>query len=211
MHPRIFTEFERLCRRYGAGGDVLEIGAVPRPDTLLCLRALTGARSKVGVNISAPCRHADFEIVRADANDLAAFSDRSFDTILCNATLEHDRFFWKTLAEIRRVGKPGAVVMIGVPGFDRLGLGSLKGPLAWLARAGWLGRLRLAEAWRLSTVTLAVHAHPLDFYRFSPDAVREVFMAGMEDVLVRRLMIPPRVIGAGRLPQRFNGSPRPTR
>jgi len=200
MHPRVFQEFEKLCATHGAGGEVLEIGAVPHPDTLLCLEALSGAPRKVGVNIEPACRYRDFEIVQADANDLAVFPDRSFDTILCNATLEHDRFFWKTLAEIRRVGKPGALVIIGVPGYARLGLGVLKGPLAWLTRAGWLWPKRLSGAWRASTLTLVMHDYPQDYYRFSPTAVRDVFMEGMRDVVIRRLMVPPRIIGAGRLP-----------
>lgn len=173
---------------------------MPQPDTLLCLRALAGARSKVGVNTNPACRYGDFEILQANANDLARFPDQSFDTILCNATLEHDPFFWKTLGEIRRVGKSGAVVAIGVPGFGRLRLGGFKGPLAWLARVGWLGQRILSEAWLVSTLTLAAHECPRDYYRFSPQAMREVFLAGMREVVVHQIMFPPRIVGAGRLP-----------
>lgn len=200
MHPRVFREFEKLCALYGAGGDVLEIGAVPEADTLLCLEALSGARSKVGVNIRAAGRSGDFEIIQANANDMAGFADRSFDTILSNSTLEHDPFFWKTLDEIRRVARPGAVVIIGVPGYGRLGLGAFKGILSWLGRTGWFGRTQVFRAWPFSTVTLAVHYYPEDYYRFSAAAMRKVFMWGMREVIVRRIMAPPRIIGAGRMP-----------
>ena len=40
MHPRVFEEFDRICRARGGGGDVLEIGAVASRDSLLCLAAL---------------------------------------------------------------------------------------------------------------------------------------------------------------------------
>jgi SAM-dependent methyltransferase len=194
MHPRIFREFDRICRLYGAGGAVLEIGAVAGPDSLLCLDALDGASEKVGVNLSPPSRFRDFEILQANANRLDIFDPCSFDTILCNATLEHDPFFWRTLEEVRRVGRPGALVVIGVPGYASH---------PWLER---FKRRRIAVtgrwlwgALRASTPTLVVHDYPGDYYRFSEQAVREVFFSGMCDVIVRRLMVPPRIIGAGRL------------
>ncbi|HPA17696.1 MAG TPA: methyltransferase domain-containing protein [Verrucomicrobiae bacterium] len=195
MHPRIFREFGRICREYGALGSVLEIGAVPGPDSLLCLDALAHAARKVGVNLDPPSQFRDFQIVQANANRLDMFESRSFDTILCNATLEHDPFFWRTLEELRRVGRPGAVVIIGVPGYASH---------RWLERikrrGAASGGRRLSEAMRASTPTLVVHDYPGDYYRFSEQAVRDVFFGGMRDVKVRRVMVPPRIIGAGRLP-----------
>lgn len=194
MHPRVFREFGRLCREYGASGSVLEIGAVPGPDSLLCLDALVGATEKVGVSLDSPSRYRDFRIFQANANRLDMFETRSFDTILCNATLEHDPFFWRTLEEMRRVGRRGAVVVIGVPGYASH---------PWLERVKrrpTLGRRRLTVALGASTPTLVVHNYPGDYYRFSEQAVREVFFAHMCDVSLRRVMMPPRIIGAGRLP-----------
>ncbi len=107
MHTRVFAEFERICAARGAGGDVLEVGAVPSQDSLLCLPALAGAKSKVGINLDGPSRYADFEILRADANALTCFADESFDTVLCNSVLEHDKHFWKSLSEMKRVTRPG--------------------------------------------------------------------------------------------------------
>lgn len=42
-----------------------------------------------------------------------------------------------------------------------------------------------------------MHATPGDYYRFSPQAFREVFFKGTDDVEVRTIMLPPRIIGAG--------------
>jgi SAM-dependent methyltransferase len=195
MHPAVFAAFDAICARRGAGGAVLEVGAVPSRDSLLTLSALRGAARRVGINREGPASFAGFEIVRGDANDMRCFADASFDTVLCNATLEHDRRFWLTLAEIRRVSRPGALVAIGVPGFA--GRGDL-------AHGGWLARRavrlvrRLGPAgWAVATPTLAWHGFPSDYYRFSPEAVREVLCEALADVEVAQVLRPPRLIGSG--------------
>ena len=48
-----------------------------------------------------------------------------------------------------------------------------------------------------STLTLHVHNYPGDYYRFSPQAFREVFFEGMQDVEIFPLLTPPRIIGSG--------------
>ncbi len=202
MHPAVFAEFDRVCAAHGAGGAVLEIGALPSDESLLCLAALAGASEKVGVDLVAAGRHRDFAIVRMNANTLEGFPDARFDTILCNAVLEHDPCFWRTLAAIRRVARPGALVAIGVPGFDRLAPAPWRTLLRRLRAAPLIGR-RFAgplDPLLAATPTLVPHEGPGDYYRFSPRAVREVFFAGMRDVEVRTLLSPPRVIGAGRMP-----------
>lgn len=47
------------------------------------------------------------------------FEDQKFDAVLCNAVLEHDKYFWKTIAEIKRVTKPDGLIVIGTPGYKR--------------------------------------------------------------------------------------------
>jgi len=199
MHPTIFARFDEICRMAGAGGRVLELGATPTPDTLLCLPALAGAGLRIGVNLDGPHRYRDFPILKADANDLALFRDGIFDTILCNSMLEHDPFFWRTLAEIKRLARPGALVVIGVPGFAEPPATRLRRWLGMLAHAP-LGRSlrRMAETELAATPTLNVHHHAGDFYRFTAQAMREVFFAGYGDVGVETLMQPPRIIGWGR-------------
>ena len=204
MHPTVFSLFDRICAARRCGGDVLEIGAVPSEESLLCLPALDGARSRIGVNLAGPHRYRDFEILQGDANSMGSLpgcGDESFDTVLCNAVLEHDRCFWKSLAEMRRVTRPGGVIGIGVPGYASL---PLERKATWLARV--LGRLGISSKFldpiRASTLTLRIHNHPGDYYRFSPQAVAEVFLDGLVDTEVHTLMMPPRVIGFGVKPAR---------
>jgi SAM-dependent methyltransferase len=209
VHPAVYRTFERVCAERGAGGDVLEIGAVPSKASLLNMRALAGAASKTGLNLDGPHCFGDYEIVQGNANDMACFEDGAFDTVLCNAVLEHDPFFWKTLGEIRRVTKSGGLVVIGAPGYrelwkDRLIRSQGEGGGARGGRESWLNALgRRLSAWRLFdllinvTPTFRVHNEPGDYYRFSPQAFRDVFFAGMRDARVRSVLIPPRLIGSG--------------
>jgi len=204
MHSTVFTLFDRICAARQCGGDVLEIGAVPSDETLLCLPALVGSRRRIGVNLDGPHRHGDIEILRADANSLAClsgFGNESFDTVLCNAVLEHDRFFWKTLAEMKRVTRPGGVIGIGVPGYTKV---SLERMASRLARSlGWFGvPSRILDPLRAATLTLQIHNYPGDYYRFSPQAVADVFLEGLVDTELHTIMLPPRVIGFGVKPAR---------
>lgn len=196
MHPAVFEAFDRICTRRAAGGRVLEVGATPSDDTLLCLPAVAHATSRIGINSDGPHRHRGFDIVHGNANAMECFADGSFDTVLCNATLEHDPRFWLTLAEIRRVARPGAVVVIGVPGFDRLASDTrLRRLLALPGVPRWIRVPKPAFA--CSTLTLQIHEHPGDYYRFSPQAVREVFCAGLVQVEIETTLVPPRIIGSG--------------
>ncbi len=181
---------------------MLEIGALPSRDSLLALPALAGATGRLGVSLDGPQVCDGFEILRLDANDLsvdARFAAASFDTVLCNSVLEHDPAFWKSLAEMKRVLRPGGLLGVGVPGYTRL-------PLERRAHrlARWLGRLRVGPAildpLNAATLTLHVHNYPGDYYRFSPQAVAEVFLDGLVDVEIQTLMNPPRILGFGTKP-----------
>lgn len=195
MHPDQFQAFERICAERGAGGSVLEIGAVPSEDSLLCLGSLRTATRRVGVNLDGPSTYRDFAILKADANDLGCFRDGEFDTVLCNAVLEHDLFFWKALDEMRRVTRTGGLIVIGVPGFVK------PGPAGRSARIGLsFARVlfsRRVESLLVSTPVLRLHDCPLDYYRFSPRAVADLFMRGLDDVRIFCHMTPPRIIGSG--------------
>jgi SAM-dependent methyltransferase len=193
VHPAIFEAFDRICRGRHAGGRVLEIGALPTDDALLALPALRAAPHKVGINLTRAGHHRDFEVVHGSANAMDQFPDASFDTVLSNATLEHDRYFWKTIAEIRRVMRPGGLVVLGVPGF-------VDTDLEERARR-WIHRVRpLRRRWgaiaEAATLTYRVHNFPGDYWRFSTQAVTEVLLGGMNDVRVDVVLSPPRVIGS---------------
>jgi SAM-dependent methyltransferase len=196
MHPRVFEAFDRICRARSAGGDVLEIGAVASPETLLCLPALARARSRIGVNLAGDATFDGFRIIGANANDLAGFADASFDTVLSNSVLEHDPCFWLSLEEMRRVARPGALIVIGVPGFTSTGPGRILKRVARLPLIGPVFR-RLAPSRLASTATLVIHDFPGDYYRFSPQAMREVLLEGLDAREVASLMSPPRLVGSG--------------
>lgn len=196
MHREQFQAFERICAERGAGGSVLEIGAVPSDDTLLCLRSLGAASRKVGINLDGPSTFRDFGILKADANDLGCFRDGEFDTVLCNAVLEHDPCFWKSIEEMRRVTRAGGLIVIGVPGFVETPPARW---LAWMDRTPFVRLLfrRRRESCLASTPVLGIHNFPSDHYRFSARAVAEVLMGGLKDVRVFSHMRPPRIIGSG--------------
>jgi SAM-dependent methyltransferase len=201
MTPGLFAEFDSLCRQYGATGSVLEIGATATPDTLLNLPSLRGCELRVGINIEAAVASPGGNILRANGNDLSQFSDCAFDVVVSNATLEHDPRFWLTLAEMRRVLKPGGLLLVGVPGYTRA--------RSWLRRlAGTLGRrvgklaplARCLQAFGAGTPTLLVHDYPGDYFRFSEQALREVLLFNMDVLATRVLEAPPRLLGVGRKP-----------
>ena len=198
MHPRVFEAFDRACRERGAGGDVIELGATPSADSLLALPALAGARSRVGVNLAGPSSFGGWRIVRGDATDLAAFAPASFDTVLANSLLEHVPAFWRALAEIRRIARPGALVVLGVPGYAPNRPSLARRVARWPVAGAALRRV--APSLEASTPTLVVHDFPGDYYRFSAQAVREVLLDGLEERAVEVLLDPPRFIGAGHVP-----------
>jgi ubiquinone/menaquinone biosynthesis C-methylase UbiE len=141
-------------------------------------------------------------ILQGNANDMNQFTDGQFRTVLCNAMLEHDRYFWKTIAEIDRVTASGGWIVIGVPGYRGMGLESyFPNRRSLFARfAAWFARGSVRDVFQAGAPTVGVHCYPGDYYRFSEQAVREVFMDGLESVSVRTVMNPPRFISWGKKP-----------
>jgi SAM-dependent methyltransferase len=155
---------------------VLEVGGVAGPKSLLDCPEVALAE-KVVLNL-APIKDQDgVTSVLGNANDMP-FEDESFDLVMTISTLEHDKSFWLSLAEMKRVLRPGGMLVIGVPGYVR-------DPERDRGR---------------KTVTYRVH-FAFDYYRFSEQAVAEVFFEGMERVQVGSLLRPPRIVGHGFKPQ----------
>jgi len=206
MHPLVFDAFQAICATLPSVPDVLEIGASPAHRMLLSLPALHGAARRVGVGLDGPFDGGSYQLLHADAHDLSMFADAGFGLVLCNSLLEHDPHFWLTLAEARRVLAPGGWMVLGVPGYGAMGRIRLPPPGRLIARM--LARLpRVGAAWRdlqpaldASSLTLGVHNFPGDYYRFSAQAMAEVLLAGLEQVTVRSILAPPRLIGYGRKP-----------
>jgi SAM-dependent methyltransferase len=201
MHPRVYQEFERICAAQRITGSVLEVGATAEPDTLLCMKSLAAAQEKIGIDFLGPLEYRDFKIVQGNANAMDCFPAARFDVVLSNATFEHDKYFWKSLSEIKRVAKPGGLIVISVPGYTRVIGEQIKSVLGKLPL---VNRLRFHEKLNVlftGTVTYEVHNFPGDYYRFSEQAMREVILEGLERIEVRRIMLPPRIIGTGIKPQ----------
>jgi SAM-dependent methyltransferase len=201
MHPAVYRVFEEICSQAAIRGRVLEVGAVPGPDSLLRIVALRNAEARVGLNLEGSGCCGGYEIVKGNANAMTCFDDDAFAAVLCNATLEHDRCFWKTIAEIHRVTASGGLIAIGVPGYAGMGPDTFAPADSWFGRfLRWFARGPYADVIAAGTVTLGVHNFPGDYYRFSEQAIREVFLAGLMNVAVRHVLNPPRIIAWGRKP-----------
>ncbi len=175
MHKRVFQVFEQICSRRNIAGSVLEVGATPDDSSLLCMRSLAHAKEKIGINLDGPYIYKDFPILKGNSNDMTCFENDRFDACLCNSVLEHDKYFWKTLSEIKRVTRPGGLIVLGTPGYS-------ESPIGFLTNF---------------TITLKIHNYPRDYYRFSLQAFEDIFFEKMSGVEIHTVMRPPRIIGAG--------------
>jgi len=200
MNPVVYQAFEEICSQAHVRGPVLEVGAVPGSDSLLRMACLQNVQDRVGINLVGAFE-GGWEIIQGNANHMACFEDNRFQTVLCNATLEHDPLFWKTITEIHRVTAQGGLIVIGVPGFAGMGSETFaprKSMLGFLFRI--LAKVTKNDALLAGTVTLGEHAFPGDYYRFTEQAMREVFLGDLANIGVRRVMNPPRILGWGRKP-----------
>ena len=171
--------YHAIIRRAGIRPErALEVGGVMGADSLLRFPELAGAQ-RYCLNLVEMPSDGEITAVTGNANDMRdVFEDDLFDLVLCSATLEHDKRFWLSVAEMRRVLKPRGLLIISVPGY-------VKDPERDHGRA---------------THTYRVH-YSFDYYRFSEQAVREVFFEGMRRVRVRPIMAPPRIVGHGYKPR----------
>lgn len=197
MHPRTYREFERICTERKVGGSVLEMGAVPNPNSLLCMKSLENATEKIGLNINGPHEYRNFRILKGNAN-LMSFEDNKFDLVLCNGMLEHDKYFWKSIGEMKRVTKPGGLIMIGAPGYVYFKIEKMK---SFLGKIPLLRKLKTNQYMNMfftATITYQIHNSPGDYYRFSKQTFKELFFEDMVDVEICSIALPPRIVGAGR-------------
>lgn len=201
MSPEVYHLFQQVLEGKKISSPVLEVGAVVGPDCLLNLPAFNDCAEKIGVNTIAQESTGLLKYMQANANDLSCFQDNYFQVVVCNSMLEHDPLFWKTISEIHRVTASGGLVIIGVPGYSGMGLNQV------FKKRNLLQQLlfRLAgiydkEVLSASTLTLGEHFYPGDYYRFSRQALQEVFFNGMVDVTIHTIMNPPRFIGIGTKP-----------
>lgn len=176
---------------------MLEVGAIPSNGSLLAMKSLANVVEKIGINLDGPHEFEDFKILQGNANAMHCFADERFDAVLCNAVFEHDKYFWKTVAEIKRVTKPGGLIVISVPGFTVLKAEKIK---SFLKKVPLVRRLKANEHLNMfftATITYQIHNAPGDYYRFSPQTFTDIFFENLNDVEVRSVMLPPRLIGVG--------------
>ena len=198
----MYDAFNTICGNLVVTGRVLEIGASPNHPTLLDLPSLRNATERIGIGLDGMAVRPGYRILMADAHDLSMFPDSHFALVLCNAMLEHDPYFWRTLEEAHRVTASGGWLVFGVPGYGAMGSVPGQRVIARLARLPWIGRRwrAIMEVLSASSVTLGVHDFPGDFYRFSEQALAQVILQGLTDTSTRVLLAPPRVLGWGRKP-----------
>ena len=170
--------YHNIIRRTGVRPErALEVGGLMGDDSLLRFPELASADRYCLNLLELPSEHG-ITAVKGNANNMRdLFRSSWFDLILCCSTLEHDKRFWRSVSEMRRVLRPGGLLIISVPGY-------IKDPETDHGR---------------STLTYRVH-YSYDYYRFSEQAVRQVFFEGMERVRVRPFMLPPRIFGHGYKP-----------
>ncbi len=121
MHDQIYKKIENILSEFNIDGKVAEMGVNPR-NTLLDSPILKDCEEKIGiVNMikQKPKKYSDFTTIIENINNLS-FSDNYFNCIICNAMLEHDKFFWKSLSEMIRVLKKGGLLIIGVPSYKNI-------------------------------------------------------------------------------------------
>jgi SAM-dependent methyltransferase len=170
--------YHDIIRRTGVRPErALEVGGLMGESSLLRFPELAGA-DRYCLNLVEMPSKDGITAVKGNANDMRdVFGSNWFDLVLCSATLEHDKRFWRSVIEMRRVLRPGGLLIISVPGY-------IKDPETDHGR---------------STHTYRVH-YSFDYYRFSEQAVRQVFFEGMERIRVRPFMMPPRIFGHGYKP-----------
>src|ERR671915_256257 len=181
--------YHRIIRRTGIRPErALEVGGLMGEDSLLRFPELAGAE-RYCLNLYEMPSEDGITAVKGNANDMRGlFRDNWFDLIVCSATLEHDKRFWLSVKEMQRVLRPGGLMIISVPGYIE-------------DRENDKGR---------STLTYRVH-YKFDYFRFSEQAVREVFFQGMDRVRVEPYLTPPRIFGWGYKPQPPSRTTRATR
>jgi SAM-dependent methyltransferase len=200
MHKKIYREYQRIFDKIEFTDSVLEVGAVPSKRTLLCMPQLARASKKIGINLTGPHEFDGFKIMRGNANSMPEFTNGQFDLVLCNAVIEHDPSFWKTVSEIKRVTKPGGMVVIGALGYRVTLLDSLQKGLRRIPLLNLLQNNRYLNMFFTATMTFQIHDAPGDYYRFSPQALRDVILEGLDEIEIRAVMLPPRLVGIARKP-----------
>jgi SAM-dependent methyltransferase len=185
LFPRLHTHFQTLAAKYKMVGPYLEIGAAGGDLSILTGSYFKNRPDRYAINLRQASVGNGVTFIKCNSNDMrGTFADNQFRTVLSNAVLEHDRYFWRSLEEIRRVLAPGGILAIGAPGFipreqTKATIAGIKEPMA--------------------TITYEVHARP-DYWRFSRQAFQYVICEGLELLECRVVGQIPRLVAVARKP-----------
>jgi ubiquinone/menaquinone biosynthesis C-methylase UbiE len=108
MNPHIKQAFRAAVRGSGLrAGRVLEVGGRTGGRSLVRCPELERAEL-VCLNVDQQRSEGSVRFVQGNGNDMVMFDAESFDVVTSNAMLEHDRRFWLSLGEMRRILAPVA-------------------------------------------------------------------------------------------------------
>jgi SAM-dependent methyltransferase len=118
MAPELHAHYQRLAEKYKMEGPFLEIGAARGSQSILTGNYFKERPDRIAVNLRDDDREDGIIFYKCNSNDMRGiFPDNRFQTVLSNAVLEHDRYFWRSVEEMRRVLAPGGILAVGAPGF----------------------------------------------------------------------------------------------
>jgi hypothetical protein len=185
IRGKIFEEFHALIAAHEAHGPFLEIGA-PSPDASLLTDDRFAGEERYAVGPHETVEQDGLSYRNGNPNDLTKlFQDGQISTVLWNGGIARDKHFWRTLAEVRRVLKPGGVFIVVAQAFAQK-------PRFGVRVVGAQGN-EIANA----TIVARAQAAVADYWRISPQAMRQIVLEDFEVKEVRIAYVVPRVFGVG--------------
>ena len=103
--------------------------------------------------------------------------------------LEHDKYFWKSMSEMKRVLKKDGLLIIGAPSYKNFWFHKITRFI--------VGKNSLSDFLCYTTFCFKIHDAPGDYYRYSEQTFKEVFFEGFKSVKINTIMLPTRTIGYG--------------
>ena len=169
MHPKVNEAFQKLAEKYELNAPFLEIGVTDRDSAILSGEYFQNKLERFATNLTEQeILEADetaIHLVRCNSNNMAGvFDDGHFNTILSNNVIENDKYFWRSLDEMKRILAPGGILVIGAPAYV---------PSKTL-------KFGIENA-QLNRATITMDVQPgSDYWRFSRLAFGEVLCEGLE-------------------------------
>lgn len=186
MHPMLYRHFQEVASKYALKGPFLEIGAAPGGKAILAGAYFKGKNDRFAINLQAQAQESGITFKMCNSNDMQSeFASGQFQSVLSNAVLEHDKYFWRSIDEMKRVLAPGGMLVVGAPGF--IPLKQTKASISGLGEDS------------KATITYDVHARP-DYWRFSRQAFKSVICEEMQILELRVVGSIPRLVAVAQKP-----------